>query len=149
MALPIQNVAGLLRFPGESAGGVTIGAQNIGGQLIILLPNTDPVVDQVLAVDSVSGTSVITKWATPESSGPESNETWLEEFGGGVSVNAGPTIPTGQQTQAATLKAALEAAMAPMQAARKAYTDFLKTAAGATTPARLQLSDDGKSIIVG
>ena len=64
MPLPIQNVAGLLRFPGESAGGVIIGAQNIGGQLIILLPNTNPTVGQVLTVESVSGTSVVTGWTT-------------------------------------------------------------------------------------
>lgn len=54
-----------------------------------------------------------------------------------------------QQTQAATNKAAVAAARAALQAAVKTQEDYLRTSATVTASDRVQLSDDGTTVIVG
>lgn len=66
------------------------------------------------------------------------------------------TLTAAQQTQAATLKAAVVTTQTAAQTARTALQTFLNTAAGITPPAkgkpapfhRINLTDDGTSIVI-
>ena len=59
------------------------------------------------------------------------------------------TLTTPQQTEAATLKAAAATARAALVAAQDALTSYLRTSVGATASQRVQLSDDGTTVIIG
>jgi len=59
------------------------------------------------------------------------------------------TLTTPQQTQAATNKTATATARAALIAAVAAEQAYLRTAASATATDRVQLSDDGTTVIIG
>ncbi len=59
------------------------------------------------------------------------------------------TLTAPQQAQAATNKAAVETARTAYVAALKTHQDYLHTSASATASDRVQLSDDGTSVIIG
>lgn len=59
------------------------------------------------------------------------------------------TLTTPQQTQAATNKAAVAAARAALTAAIHTECQYLRTAAAAPAKSRVQLSDDGTTVIIG
>jgi hypothetical protein len=59
------------------------------------------------------------------------------------------TLTAPQQTQAAANKAALATAQAAYVAAQNAHVSYLRTAAGLSANARVQLSDDGTMVICG
>jgi hypothetical protein len=60
------------------------------------------------------------------------------------------TLSAAQQTQALALKATFTAAQQNARTAHTAYVNFLATAAGVTVRPgqRLQLTDDGSSVVV-
>lgn len=59
------------------------------------------------------------------------------------------TLSGPQQTQAATNKAAVETARAALTTALHTECIYLRTAANAPANSRVQLSDDGTTVIVG
>ncbi len=59
------------------------------------------------------------------------------------------TLTAPQQAQAASNKAALVTAQAAYIAAQKTHSDYLRTSAGVASSTRVQLSDDGTTVIVG
>jgi len=63
------------------------------------------------------------------------------------------TLTTPQQTQAATNKAALMTAQVACIAAQQTHVDYLRAVAAAGSPpvtaGRVQLSDDGTTLIIG
>ena len=59
------------------------------------------------------------------------------------------TLTAPQQTEAATLKAASATALTALVAAQTALAAYLRTSTGATAAQRVQLSDDGTTVIVG
>jgi len=64
MAQQVQKIQ-LLQLVGQLTGGVTLGSQNIGGDLAILFPNVPPTgTGQALSVVSLNGNSVILGWTT-------------------------------------------------------------------------------------
>jgi len=58
------------------------------------------------------------------------------------------TLTSPQQTQAASLKAAVATAQAAYVTAQQAYVAFLKAAASATGTQTAKLTDDGTSVVV-
>lgn len=59
------------------------------------------------------------------------------------------TLSAPQQTQAATNKAAVATARAALATAIHAECAYLRTAATAPAGSRVQLSDDGTTVIIG
>lgn len=59
------------------------------------------------------------------------------------------TLTAPQQTQAASNKAAVAAARAALTVALHTECNYLRTAASAPANSRVQLSDDGTTVIIG
>src|SRR5271157_3863399 len=60
---PVVNT---LTFTGNVAGQATIQAQGIAGGLTFLLPNTAPIVNQLITVASINGSNVFLGWVSPQ-----------------------------------------------------------------------------------
>jgi hypothetical protein len=59
------------------------------------------------------------------------------------------TLTAPQQTQAAANKAALATAQTAYLAAMQTHLAYLRTTAGVAANVRVQLSDDGTTVIIG